>query len=127
MRKEDFFEILGELDDDIVKGAKTTMKKKLNWKVWGTMAACLCLIVAGTTALLQQNSSTTPGGISIPGTGSTAGIDAGNSDGMTSTYSVAVYPGTESENRPHRFLPKAVLLFLPDWNKCSYRFLVRSS
>lgn len=69
----------------------------LNWKVWGTMAACLCLIVAGTTALLQQNSSTTPGGISIPGTGSTAGIDAGNSDGMTSTYSVAVYPGTESE------------------------------
>ncbi len=61
------------------------------------MAACLCLIVAGTTALLQQNSSTTPGGISIPGTGSTAGIDAGNSDGMTSTYSVAVYPGTESE------------------------------
>ncbi|MFR6456922.1 MAG: hypothetical protein ACLUPG_10395 [Roseburia faecis] len=96
MRKEDFFEILGELDDDIVKGAKTTMKKMLNWKVWGTMAACLCLIVAGTTALLQQNSSTTPGGISIPGTGSTAGIDAGNSDGMTSTYSVAVYPGTES-------------------------------
>lgn len=97
MRKDDFFEILGELDDDIVKGAKTTMKKKLNWKVWGTMAVCLCLIVAGTTALLQQNSSTTPGGISIPGTGSTAGIDAGNSDGMTSTYSVAVYPGTESE------------------------------
>ena len=58
MRKDDFFEILGELDDDIVKGAKTTMKKKLNWKVWGTMAVCLCLIVAGTTALLQQNSST---------------------------------------------------------------------
>lgn len=54
MRKDDFFEILGELDDDIVKGAKTTMKKKLNWKVWGTMAACLCLIVAGTTALYSR-------------------------------------------------------------------------
>ena len=49
------------------------------------------------TALLQQDSSTIPGGISIPGTGGTAGIDAGNSDGMTSTYSVAVYPSTESE------------------------------
>ena len=61
------------------------------------MAACLCLIVAGTTALLQQDSSTILGGISIPGTGGTAGIDAGNSDGMTSTYSVAVYPSTESE------------------------------
>ena len=29
MKKEDFFEVLGELDDDIVKGAKTTMKKKM--------------------------------------------------------------------------------------------------
>ena len=35
MRKEDFFEVLGELDDDIVKGAKTIMKKKAYWKVWG--------------------------------------------------------------------------------------------
>ena len=47
MRKEDFFEVLGELDDDIVKGAKITMKKKMNWKAWGAMAAYLCLIVAG--------------------------------------------------------------------------------
>lgn len=47
MRKEDFFEVLGELDDDIVKGAKTTMKKKMNWKAWCTMAACLCFIVGG--------------------------------------------------------------------------------
>lgn len=46
MRKEDFFEVLGELDDDIVKGAKTTMKKKMNWKAWGAMAACLCLVLS---------------------------------------------------------------------------------
>lgn len=45
MRKEDFFEVLGELDDDIVKGAKTTMKKKMSWKVLGAVAACLCLVV----------------------------------------------------------------------------------
>lgn len=47
MRKEDFFEILGELDDDIVKGAKTTMKKMLNWKVgeqW--QLACALLLQA---------------------------------------------------------------------------------
>ncbi len=44
MRKEDFFEVLGELDDDIVKGAETIMKKKMNWKIWGTMAACLTLV-----------------------------------------------------------------------------------
>ena len=47
MRKEDFFEVLGELDDGIVKEAKTTMKKKMNWKAWGAMAACLCLIISG--------------------------------------------------------------------------------
>ena len=35
MRKEDFFEVLGELDDDIAKGAKTAMKKKMNWQTWG--------------------------------------------------------------------------------------------
>lgn len=45
MRKEDFFEVLGELDDDIVKGAKTTMKKRMNWKAWGAMAACLIVVL----------------------------------------------------------------------------------
>ncbi len=44
MKKEDFFEVLGELDDDIVKGAKTLMKKKMNWKAWGAMAACLAMV-----------------------------------------------------------------------------------
>ena len=56
MRKEDFFEVLGELDDNIVKEAKTHIKKKMNWKAWGTMAACLCLIVSG-IFLYNQNIS----------------------------------------------------------------------
>lgn len=46
MKKEDFFEVLGELDDDIVKGAKAPVKKKMNWKIWGA-AACLCLVLTG--------------------------------------------------------------------------------
>lgn len=45
MRKEDFFEVLGELDDDIVKGAKTTRKKRAVWKIWGAIAACVCLMI----------------------------------------------------------------------------------
>ena len=53
MRKEDFFEVLGELDDDIVKGAKTIMKKKAYWKVWGTMAACLAIVVTLGIGVLQ--------------------------------------------------------------------------
>ncbi len=44
MKKEDFFEVLGEIDDDIVKGAKSTMKKKMNWKMWGGLAACFALV-----------------------------------------------------------------------------------
>ena len=46
MKKEDFFEVLGELDDDIVKGAKLTMRKKMNWKIWGAMAACFMLVLS---------------------------------------------------------------------------------
>ena len=89
MKKEDFFEVLGELDDDIVKGAKTIMKKKMNWRTWGAMAACLCLVVLA-AALLA--SSDIP--LAITGGG---GMDLGN-DGMTYNYSVAVYPATESED-----------------------------
>lgn len=72
MRKEDFFEVLGELDDDIVKGAKTPMKKKMNWKAWGTMAACLCLVVA---AIAIPNTPT-----STPATGSST-ITGNNTEG----------------------------------------------
>ena len=57
MKKEDFFEVLGELDDDIVKGAKTSMKKKMNWKVWSTMAASLCLIVAAAFVITNMHTS----------------------------------------------------------------------
>ena len=37
------------IDDDLVSGAVTyTRTKKTNsWLKWGTMAACLCLVVAG--------------------------------------------------------------------------------
>ncbi len=51
MKKEDFFEVLGELDDDIVKGAKTTTKRKMNWKVWGTIAACFAIVYGISTIL----------------------------------------------------------------------------
>jgi len=51
VKKEDFFEVLGELDDDIVKGAKTTTKRKMNWKVWGTIAACFAIVYGISTIL----------------------------------------------------------------------------
>lgn len=56
MRKEDLFEVLGELDDDIVKGAEAPVKKKMGWKVWRTMAACLAVSAAVGGMLLHSNS-----------------------------------------------------------------------
>lgn len=53
MKKEDFFEVLGELDDDIVKGAKIPMNKntqnrisKHSWPKWGAIAAVVALMVS---------------------------------------------------------------------------------
>lgn len=43
MRTEDFFEILGELDDRLVEEAGVPVGKKRNWKIMGTMAACITL------------------------------------------------------------------------------------
>lgn len=44
MRKEDFFEILGELDDKIVEEAREPVKRKINWRILGTAAACFTLV-----------------------------------------------------------------------------------
>lgn len=46
MKKEDFFGVLGDLDDDIVKGAKTHMKKKMNWRILRTTAIAAVLTIA---------------------------------------------------------------------------------
>lgn len=60
MKKEVFFEVLGDLDDDIVKGAKTTMKRKANWKVWGAMAACFAVMAVLSVSMFQSGFVTTP-------------------------------------------------------------------
>lgn len=46
MKKEDFFELLGELDDNLLSEAKTSEKKKTNWKIWTAVAACLTILLA---------------------------------------------------------------------------------
>lgn len=46
MRKELFFEVLGELDEDIVKGAKAPMKEKMNWKTLRIAAIAAALAIA---------------------------------------------------------------------------------
>lgn len=46
MKKEEFFEVFGELDDDIVEGAKAPMKKKIRWKTMRTAAIAAVLAIA---------------------------------------------------------------------------------
>lgn len=53
MKKEEFFEVLGELDDDVVKGAKTAVKKKFNWIAWGAVAACLAVVIIAGSVISQ--------------------------------------------------------------------------
>ncbi|MCM1543253.1 MAG: hypothetical protein NC121_18625 [Blautia sp.] len=91
MRKEEFFEVLGGLDDDIVKGAKAPVKKQFHWKVWGTMAACFCVAIMGAFSAFHMNIGISDG-VDVPGSGDTGGIEGGI--GM---YSVAVFPPTERE------------------------------
>lgn len=67
MRKEDFFEVLGDLDNDIVEEAKTPVKDNINGKVkrsgwikWETVAACLCLIICAFAISHLLNNSDDP-------------------------------------------------------------------
>lgn len=89
MRKEDFFEIFGELDDDIMKKAETSVNKKINWNVWGALAACLCLIAGVAAAAELFTHSPLP----IGGGGSPAGAWPEGVDPITA--SLAVYPAGE--------------------------------
>lgn len=60
MRKEEFFEVLGELDDDMVEEAKTTGKKKAYQKVWGPIAACFAVVCAAAFCFINLNTEEVP-------------------------------------------------------------------
>lgn len=103
MKKEEFFEVLGELDGEIVKGAEIAMKEKTNgraknvgWIKWATVAACLCLVIAGVVMWNSGLFGDAPeggvdgaGGAGTPGGAWPEGVDP-------IMASVAVIPAEES-------------------------------
>lgn len=88
MKKEELFNIIGEVDEQKIAAAGMAMNKKKSrpvWVKWGAMAACLCLVVTAFAGLLHQNFQTS-------GAGDLGGVIGGEGD----YYSVAVYPASES-------------------------------
>ena len=48
MKKEQLYEVFGDINENYINDAHKTVKKKSRpvWMKWGAMAACLCLVVA---------------------------------------------------------------------------------
>ena len=67
MKKEELFNIIGEVDEQKVAAAGMAMntKKKSRpvWVKWGAMAACLCLVVVGILVPTMNNQISGPNNI----------------------------------------------------------------
>lgn len=65
MKKEEFIEILGDIDENEIKGAKETMKKSNNikWQKYAALAACACLVIGGAVFFTNKskNNQVKPG------------------------------------------------------------------
>lgn len=70
MKKEELFNIIGEVDEQKVAAAGIAMntKKKSRpvWVKWGAMAACLCLVVVGALVVPSLINNTPVGDIDTP-------------------------------------------------------------
>lgn len=56
MRKEDFAEVIGDINEKHIVEARADHKaKKPTWLKWGAMAACLCLVLVGAFVMRPDN------------------------------------------------------------------------
>ena len=67
MSKDRVVDSLGRIDDDMIQSVEVLRRKRKRpeWKKWGAMAACLCLIVAGAFAV-PRITDPGPGYVPIP-------------------------------------------------------------
>ena len=64
MKKEEFFRIIGEVDEQKVAAAGMSMNKKKSRRVmvkWGAVAACLCLVIVGALTIPNLQNDTPHG------------------------------------------------------------------
>lgn len=61
MKKEEFCEVLGNINESYVKEAREDrIAKKPGWIKWGAVAACLCLLVAGGVVFTSNSGNAAP-------------------------------------------------------------------
>lgn len=98
MKNEKLLMAMGNIDDALISGAvnDTKAKKKNAWLKWGAMAACLCVVVAGTIIwssspglFVNIPESGVGGGGTVPGGVWPEGVDP-------VVASVAIIPAGES-------------------------------
>ena len=100
MKKEELFDIIGEVDEQKVAAAGMAMnaqkKSRPSWLKWGVMAACLCIVVVGViTPQLQQN----PGGAAVqPGGTPSTEVQLGNNTEITQPADMTLLVVNEVEN-----------------------------
>lgn len=66
MNRDDLIDAIGKIDDDMVEtvyALRTAKKEKHHWMKWGTLAACICLVLISLPAFLQHSDSPDKGHI----------------------------------------------------------------
>lgn len=55
MKKEKFYELLGEIDENYIEEAHLSVEKKTSpiWLKWSSIAVCICLIIIGTVVVFE--------------------------------------------------------------------------
>lgn len=73
MNRKDLYNAINEVDDDILERSETASrsKRKPMWLKWGTIAACLCLVVAVAIPTIFHQPAETPQDTVEPGADST--------------------------------------------------------
>ena len=67
MKKEEFCEVLGDVNENYVKEARAVRKaRKPGWMKWGAVAACLCLLVAGGVVFTRNRGNAAPDPNPVP-------------------------------------------------------------
>ncbi len=87
MKKEELFDIIGEVDEDKVAAAGMAMTEKKQscpaWLKWGTAAACLCLAVLACAAAPMLQNKPGAGGVQRGGIPDTGTVQLENTSEIT--------------------------------------------